>query len=47
MVDEFGYVRFFVATAAIGVPVVALSLTVWRMHAREVERAPARVQPPR
>ena len=40
MVDEFGYVRFFLATAAIGVPVVLLSLTVWRMQGREVE-APA------
>ena len=40
MVDEFGYVKFFLATAAIGIPVVALSLTVWRMQAREVE-APA------
>ena len=40
MVDEFGYVRFFLATAAIGIPVVALSLTVWRMQARQVE-APA------
>ena len=32
MVDEFGYVRLFVATAAIGIPVVALSLIVWRMQ---------------
>jgi MFS transporter, PAT family, beta-lactamase induction signal transducer AmpG len=40
MVDEFGYVRFFLATAAIGVPVVLLSLTVWRMQGRE-EEAPA------
>ena len=40
MVDEFGYVRFFLATAAIGIPVVALSLMVWRMQGREVE-APA------
>jgi PAT family beta-lactamase induction signal transducer AmpG len=37
MVDEFGYVRFFLATAMIGVPVVALSLAVWRMQEREVE----------
>ncbi len=42
MVDEFGYVRFFLATAAIGVPVVALSLTVWRMQEPEIE-AQARV----
>jgi MFS transporter, PAT family, beta-lactamase induction signal transducer AmpG len=41
MVDEFGYVRFFLVTAAIGVPVVALSLTVWRMQGPAVE-APAR-----
>ncbi|MGO9740098.1 MAG: AmpG family muropeptide MFS transporter [Roseiarcus sp.] len=31
MVDEFGYVRFFVATAMIGLPVAALTLTAWRM----------------
>ena len=37
MVDEFGYVQFFLATAAIGVPVVALSLTVWRMQRQETE----------
>ena len=41
MVDEFGYVRFFLATAAIGIPVVALSLTVWRMQGRFAEKAPA------
>ncbi len=41
MVDEFGYVKFFLATAAIGIPVVALSLTVWRMQAREAGEAPA------
>jgi MFS transporter, PAT family, beta-lactamase induction signal transducer AmpG len=41
MVDEFGYVRFFIATAAIGIPVVALSLTVWRMQGREVREAAA------
>jgi hypothetical protein len=28
MVDEFGYIQFFVATVAIGVPVAALSLTI-------------------
>jgi PAT family beta-lactamase induction signal transducer AmpG len=43
MVDEFGYVDFFVASAAIGIPVVALSLTVWRVQGREAEGAPARV----
>ena len=31
MVDAFGYVRFFIATAAIGIPVVALTLIVWRL----------------
>ena len=41
MVDEFGYIRFFVATAAIGIPVVALSLTVWRMQGREAQDEPA------
>ena len=41
MVDEFGYVRFFLATAAIGIPVVALSLTVWRMQGRVAVEAPA------
>ena len=41
MVDEFGYVQFFLATAAIGIPVVALSLTVWRMQGQPTE-APAR-----
>jgi PAT family beta-lactamase induction signal transducer AmpG len=41
MVDEFGYVRFFIATASIGVPVVALSLTVWRMQRREVQEVAA------
>jgi len=43
MVDAFGYVHFFIATAAIGVPVVALSLAAWRMQqGREPEEAPAR-----
>jgi PAT family beta-lactamase induction signal transducer AmpG len=41
MVDEFGYIRFFVATAAIGIPVVALSLTVWQMQGREAQEEPA------
>ena len=40
MVDEFGYVRFFVAAAAIRIPVVALSLTVWRLQGREAEEGP-------
>ena len=44
MVDEFGYVRFFLATAAIGVPVVALSLAVWRMQGQETA-SPARLPP--
>jgi PAT family beta-lactamase induction signal transducer AmpG len=46
MVDEFGYIRFFVATAAIGIPVVALSLLVWRMQWSEAEEMRARVQQP-
>ena len=44
MVDEFGYVRFFLATAAIGIPVVALSLMAWRMQGREVDEAPTRAE---
>jgi PAT family beta-lactamase induction signal transducer AmpG len=43
MVDEFGYVHFFLATAAIGIPVVALSLAAWRTQGREIEAVPARV----
>jgi PAT family beta-lactamase induction signal transducer AmpG len=35
MVDAFGYVRFFIATATIGVPVVVLTLIVWRLATRE------------
>jgi PAT family beta-lactamase induction signal transducer AmpG len=34
MVDAFGYVKFFVATATIGIPVVVLTLIVWRLAAR-------------
>jgi PAT family beta-lactamase induction signal transducer AmpG len=45
MVDEFGYVRLFIATALIGIPVVALSLTVWRMQGNGTASAPAREQP--
>jgi MFS transporter, PAT family, beta-lactamase induction signal transducer AmpG len=41
MVDEFGYVRFFIATATIGIPVVALSLAVWGVQRREVPEEPA------
>ena len=41
MVEEFGYVRFFLATAAIGIPVVALSLTVWRTQRQEAQEEPA------
>jgi PAT family beta-lactamase induction signal transducer AmpG len=37
MVDAFGYVRFFAAAAAIGLPVAALTLIVWRLAKR---RAP-------
>jgi len=35
MVDTFGYVKFFVATATIGAPVVVLTLIVWRLAARK------------
>jgi PAT family beta-lactamase induction signal transducer AmpG len=35
MVEAFGYPRFFVATATIGIPVVALTLVVWQMQARK------------
>ena len=35
MVDAFGYVRFFVATATIGIPVVVLTLIVWRLATRD------------
>jgi PAT family beta-lactamase induction signal transducer AmpG len=38
MVEAFGYPRFFIATATIGIPVVALTLVVWQMQAR---KAPA------
>jgi PAT family beta-lactamase induction signal transducer AmpG len=31
MVDSFGYPRFFMASATIGIPVVALCLLVWRL----------------
>ena len=41
MVDAFGYVRFFVATAAIGLPVVALTLIVWRLAARKSPQSAA------
>jgi PAT family beta-lactamase induction signal transducer AmpG len=43
MVSAIGYVKFFVATATIGIPVVALTLIVWRMTRRvEAEGAAAR-----
>ena len=35
MVDAFGYVRFFIATATIGIPVVILTLIVWRLATRD------------
>ena len=35
MVDAFGYVRFFIATSMIGVPVVLLCLIVWRLESRK------------
>ena len=40
MVDAFGYVKFFVATATIGVPVVILTLIVWRLATREKTEQP-------
>ena len=40
MVDAFGYPRFFVASAAIGLPVVVLSLVIWRLEARKVVTEP-------
>ena len=39
MVDAFGYVKFFIATATIGIPVVALTLIVWRLARRGSRRA--------
>jgi len=41
MVDAIGYVKFFVATATIGVPVVVLTLIVWRLAKREKAEQPA------
>jgi PAT family beta-lactamase induction signal transducer AmpG len=41
MVDAFGYVRFFIATATIGIPVVVLTLIVWRLATREKSEQPA------
>ena len=41
MVDAFGYVKFFIATATIGVPVVILTLVVWRLATREKSEQPA------
>jgi len=35
MVDAFGYEKFFVATATIGIPVVILTVVVWRLATRE------------
>jgi PAT family beta-lactamase induction signal transducer AmpG len=35
MVDAFGYVKFFIATATIGIPVVILTLIVWRLATRD------------
>ena len=41
MVEAFGYPRFFIATAMIGIPVVALTLVVWQMQARKEAAAAA------
>ncbi len=35
IVDAFGYVKFFIATATIGIPVVVLTLVVWRLATRQ------------
>jgi hypothetical protein len=40
MVDAFGYVKFFIATATIGIPVVVLTLVVWRLATREAAKQP-------
>jgi PAT family beta-lactamase induction signal transducer AmpG len=37
MVDGFGYVKFFIATATIGIPVVILTLVVWRLSRNGVQ----------
>ena len=41
MVDAFGYVKFFIATATIGIPVVALTLIVWRLARRRSQEQSA------
>jgi PAT family beta-lactamase induction signal transducer AmpG len=41
MVDAFGYVKFFVATATIGIPVVILTLIVWRLATSKETESPA------
>ena len=46
MVDAFGYVRFFIATATIGIPVVALTLIVWRLATRKTPQSAASVASP-
>ena len=40
MVDAFGYVKFFIATATIGIPVGGLTLVVWRLATREAAKQP-------
>ena len=39
MVVAFGYVKFFIATATIGIPVVILTLFVWRLATRETPQS--------
>ena len=40
MVDAFGYVKFFIATATIGIPAGVLTLIVWRLATREAAEQP-------
>jgi PAT family beta-lactamase induction signal transducer AmpG len=41
MVEKIGYAHFFVATATVGAPVLALTLIVWRLARRERPEGPA------
>ena len=42
MVEDFGFIRFFIATSTIGVPVVVLCLIVWRLESRSAAAREAR-----
>ena len=49
MVDAFGYVKFFIATATIGIPVVVLTLIADRLapgDARKPPQSAAHARPP-